>query len=47
METTNNATIVDVRTQEEFLEGHFPNAINIPLDQVAQKINEFKKCLSQ
>ena len=43
MEITNNATIVDVRTQEEFLEGHFPNAISIPLDQVAQKINEFKK----
>lgn len=45
METTNNITIVDVRTQEEFLDGHFPNAINIPLDQVAQKINEFKKML--
>lgn len=43
METTINATIVDVRTQEEFLEGHFPNAINIPLDHVDQKINEFKK----
>lgn len=22
---------------------HFPNAINIPLDQVAQRINEFKE----
>ena len=41
--TANNATIVDVRTPEEFTEGHFPNAINIPLDQVAQRINEFKE----
>ena len=38
-----NTTIVDVRTPEEFAEGHFPNAINIPLDQVAQRINEFKE----
>ena len=44
MEKVNNkATIVDVRTPEEFTEGHFPNAINIPLDQVAQRINEFKE----
>lgn len=38
-----NATIVDVRTPAEFTEGHFPNAINIPLDEVAQRINEFKE----
>lgn len=43
METNNKTTIVDVRTPEEFTEGHFPNAINIPLDQVAQRINEFKE----
>ncbi len=42
-ETYKNATIVDVRTPEEFTEGHFSNAINIPLDQVAQRINEFKE----
>jgi len=41
METKNNASIVDVRTPEEFGESHFPNAINIPLDQVQQRINEF------
>ena len=38
-----NATIVDVRTPEEFAENHFPDAINIPLDQVQQHIEEFKK----
>lgn len=42
-ETNNNATIVDVRTPEEFAGSHFPNAINIPLDKVQQNINEFNK----
>ncbi len=42
-ETYKNAAIVDVRTPEEFSGEHFPNAINIPLDQVAQRINEFKE----
>jgi Rhodanese-related sulfurtransferase len=36
------ATIVDVRTPEEFEGGHVPNAINIPLDVVPQRIIEFK-----
>ena len=43
VEAVSNTTIVDVRTPEEFTEGHFPNAINIPLDQIAQRINEFKE----
>ncbi len=42
-ETYKNATIVDVRTPEEFAGEHLPIAINIPLDQVAQRINEFKE----
>lgn len=42
METTNKATIVDVRTPEEYAGEHYPNAINIPYDQVAQRIDEFK-----
>ena len=41
MEAVDDVTIVDVRTPEEFTEGHFPNAINIPLEQVAKRINEF------
>ncbi len=36
-------TVIDVRTPEEFSEGHYSNAIDIPLDQVAQRINEFKE----
>ena len=43
MEALIDVTIIDVRTPEEFTEGHFPNAINIPLDQVAQRIEEFRK----
>lgn len=35
-------TVVDVRSPQEYAGEHFPNAINIPLDQVQQKINEFK-----
>lgn len=42
-EILKNATIVDVRTAEEYKGEHFPNAINIPLDEVAQRINEFKE----
>ena len=43
METANNAAIIDVRTPEEFAVEHYPDAINIPLDQVAQRINEFRE----
>ncbi len=43
METANNATIVDVRTPDEYAGEHYPNAINIPYDQVAQWIDEFKE----
>ena len=37
------ATIVDVRTPEEFKGGHIPNAINIPLDLVTKRIIDFKQ----
>lgn len=33
--------IIDVRTPDEFSGGAFPGAINIPLDQLPSKINEF------
>ncbi len=38
-----NVTMIDVRTPEEYAGEHFPNAINIPLDEVPQRINEFKE----
>ena len=35
--------IVDVRTPEEFSEGHVPGAKNFPLDQLDRHVNEIKK----
>ncbi len=35
------AKIVDVRTSEEFGEEHYPNAINIPVEQMQFRIEEF------
>lgn len=37
------ASIIDVRTPEEFAGAHYPNAINIPLQQLPQRINECKE----
>lgn len=37
-----SATIVDVRTPEEFQAGHVPYSINIPLDTIAQQIDRLK-----
>ncbi|PSW15161.1 rhodanese-like domain-containing protein [Photobacterium sanctipauli] len=31
--------IIDVRTNDEFLAGHLPNAINIPYDQIERLTN--------
>ncbi len=42
-ENMEKGTIIDVRTPEEFAGEHFPGAVNIPLDQVAQKIDELKE----
>lgn len=42
MKIDNNATIIDVRTPEEFSEEHVLGAINIPLDQLGGRIAELK-----
>lgn len=34
MEEKNNYIILDVRTEEEYSEGHIPNAINIPNESI-------------
>ncbi len=36
----NEPIVVDVRTKGEFLSGAYPGALNIELDELAQKINE-------
>jgi phage shock protein E len=38
-----DATIVDVRSPQEFAQDHYPGAINIPVDQVPQRVQEFKE----
>jgi phage shock protein E len=35
------ALVFDVRTTDEFEEEHFPNALNIPVGQIQQRIAEF------
>jgi phage shock protein E len=35
------ATIVDVRSKEEFASGHVEGAINIPLNEVPRRVAEF------
>ena len=37
-----NNTIIDVRTSYEFMGGNVVGSINIPLDEVAGRLEEFK-----
>ncbi len=39
--SSNEPLIVDVRTTEEFRSGAFPGAINIPLDEIKERLEEF------
>tara|TARA_B110000046_G_scaffold169873_1_gene189339 strand:+ start:273 stop:551 length:279 start_codon:yes stop_codon:yes gene_type:complete len=36
------ATIVDVRSREEFEQGHVTSSVNIPLNEVVARIDQFK-----
>ena len=35
--------IVDVRSAGAFAEGHIPGAINVPIDELAQRVGELRK----
>jgi phage shock protein E len=37
------AQIVDVRSPEEFRDGYFPGAVNIPVGDLARRMGEVKK----
>ncbi len=39
---SNEATIIDVRTPAEFMGGHVAGSINIPLNQLPGRIEEFR-----
>ncbi|MEQ8425455.1 MAG: rhodanese-like domain-containing protein [Cyclobacteriaceae bacterium] len=36
------AAIIDVRTPQEFASGHMPKSINIPLQEITQRVHEIK-----
>ena len=38
----NGAKVVDVRTPDEFMGGHVAGSINIPLNEVPQRVAEFE-----
>ncbi len=38
----NKITIIDVRTPMEYVGGNIEGSINIPVDQIAQRLNEVK-----
>ena len=40
---SNGAKIVDVRTPAEFMGGNVPGSINIPLNEVPQRVEDFKE----
>ena len=40
-ETRKEPFIVDVRTPPEFAAGHYPGAVNIPLNEIFERIGEF------
>jgi rhodanese-related sulfurtransferase len=39
----NKVVVIDVRTQEEFQEGHIPNAKLLPLQEIEQRLEELDK----
>ncbi|MBL7931641.1 MAG: rhodanese-like domain-containing protein [Bacteroidia bacterium] len=40
---TGKATIVDVRSPEEFEAGHLENSINVPLHEIPVRMDELRK----
>jgi phage shock protein E len=41
-EILSKASVVDVRTPGEYHESHYPGAINIPLNELTERLDEFK-----
>lgn len=42
-----NAVVLDVRTDDEFKQGHIINSLNIPVGLLASRINELERHKSQ
>jgi phage shock protein E len=47
VEATGKPMLLDVRTPEEFAQGHLPGAVNIPLDDLAKRVGEVKSAAPQ
>jgi rhodanese-related sulfurtransferase len=43
LKNKNEIIIIDVRSNEEYIEKHIPNAINIPLDKLENEAKKFDK----
>jgi len=41
------AVVIDVRSQAEFGDGHYPNALNIPVDELENRLSELGGDTSQ
>lgn len=39
----NKASIVDVRTPQEYADDHYPGAVNIPLNELMERLDEIKE----
>ena len=43
MIANNEAIVIDVRAQEDYCEGHLPDAISIPYEMLKNKISELSR----
>jgi rhodanese-related sulfurtransferase len=39
----NSFTLLDVRTEKEFMDGHLPGSINLPLADLEQRVEELSR----
>lgn len=46
LETADAPVILDVRSPEEYAEGHIPGAINVPYDQIAANLDSLETFLT-
>jgi phage shock protein E len=42
-EILNNASIIDVRSPDEYEDGHYAGAVNIPLNELPQRLKELEE----
>ncbi len=40
---SNAVVVLDVRSHDNYLQGHIPGAVSAPLDALAARVEEFKK----